>query len=197
MKLEQKRTILIVLSLLFLLSLIFVQKLEVARRYQEVGLAAKSIAVPASSRQCVDCHRQGTPGIIDHWKGSQHADQGVGCADCHQAKKGDADAFDHYGHLIATVVTPRDCGRCHPGRDQGIRSQPPRRRRQHPGVARQFPGRTGGRRASALRAPFADPGPAARGGQRQGQLLFGLPAVPRLEGRACSARTAARSRSTT
>ena len=25
----------------------------------------------------------------------------------------DADAFDHYGALIATVVTPRDCGRCH------------------------------------------------------------------------------------
>lgn len=114
MKLEQKRTILIVLSLLFLISLIFVQRLEVARRYQEVGLVAKSIAVPASSRQCVDCHRQGTPGIIDHWKGSLHAVKGVGCADCHQAQKGDADAFDHYGKLIATVVTPRDCGRCHP-----------------------------------------------------------------------------------
>lgn len=113
MTLEQKRTILIVLSLLFLLSLIFVQKLEVARRYEEVGLADKTIAVPASSRQCVDCHSQQTPGIIDHWKGSRHAETGVGCTDCHQAKSGDADAFDHYGQLIATVITPRDCGRCH------------------------------------------------------------------------------------
>lgn len=113
MTLEQKRTILIVLSLLFLVSLIFVQKMEVARRHEEVGLAPASIAVPASSRQCVECHRQQTPGIIDHWKGSKHARTGVGCAECHQAEKGDADAFDHYGQLIATVVTPRDCGRCH------------------------------------------------------------------------------------
>lgn len=113
MTLEQKRTILIVLSLLFLLSLIFVQRMEVARKHEEVGLAPKAIAVPASSKQCVECHRQQTPGIIDHWKGSRHAITGVGCVDCHQAKKGDADGFDHYGQFIATVITPRDCGRCH------------------------------------------------------------------------------------
>ena len=113
MTLEQKRTVLIVLSLVFVLSLLFVQRLEVLRRYQEAGLAEHPIAVPASSRQCVDCHVQGTPGIVDHWRGSTHAARGVGCVDCHRADDADADAFDHYGATVATVVTPRDCSACH------------------------------------------------------------------------------------
>jgi hypothetical protein len=113
MTLKEKRTILIVLSGLFLLSLLFVQKLEVARRYEEAGLTKHVAAIPASSSQCVDCHLQSTPGIIDHWQGSTHAFKGVGCVDCHQAAAGEADAFVHYGYTIATVVTPRDCSVCH------------------------------------------------------------------------------------
>lgn len=113
MTLEQKRTVLIVLSLLFLLSLLFVQRLEVVRRAEEAGLVDHPIAVPASSRQCVDCHVQGTPGIVDHWEGSTHAVKGVGCVDCHKAAEADADSFSHYGARIATIVTPRDCGACH------------------------------------------------------------------------------------
>ena len=113
MTLKEKRTILIVLSGLFLTSLIFVQKLEVTRRHEEAGLSPHSVAIPASSRQCVDCHIQGTPGIVDHWRGSTHALKGVGCVDCHRADQADADAFPHYGYTVATVVTPRDCATCH------------------------------------------------------------------------------------
>ncbi|MEO1085076.1 MAG: multiheme c-type cytochrome [Acidobacteriota bacterium] len=113
MTLEQKRTVLIILSLLFLISLLFVQRLEVVRRAQEAGLTEHSVAIPASSRQCVDCHSQGSPGIVDHWEGSTHAAKGVGCVDCHLAETADADAFVHYGATIATVVTPRDCAVCH------------------------------------------------------------------------------------
>ena len=39
MTLEQKRWIIVGLAIVFLLSLLFVQRLEVARRYEEVGLA--------------------------------------------------------------------------------------------------------------------------------------------------------------
>ena len=113
MTLREKRTILIVLSGLFLASLVFVQKLEVTRRYEEAGLSPHSVAIPASSRQCVDCHIQGTPGIVDHWRDSTHALKGVGCVDCHQAHEDDADAFPHYGYTVATIVTPRDCAVCH------------------------------------------------------------------------------------
>jgi hypothetical protein len=113
MNLNQKRTIIAVLSLIFLLSLLLVQRMEVARRYEEIGLVPGHVAVPAASQSCVDCHGQSTPGIVDHWKASTHATTGVGCVACHQAQEGDADAFTHYGEHIATVVTPNDCSRCH------------------------------------------------------------------------------------
>lgn len=113
MTLNQKRTIIAVLAFLFLVSLLYVQKLEVARKYEEAGLAEHVIAVPASSKACVDCHQQSNPGIVSHWKGSTHARSGVSCVECHKADKEDADAFLHYNVTIATVITPRDCARCH------------------------------------------------------------------------------------
>ena len=97
----------------FLLSLVLVQWLETARRAEESGLRKAHVSVPSSSESCVDCHSQGTPGIIDHWEGSTHAEKGVGCVECHTANKDDADAFEHYGVQVATVVTPRDCAQCH------------------------------------------------------------------------------------
>jgi len=113
MTLRTKQWIIGALGVAFLLSLLLVQQREVARREAEVGLRPEVIAVPVASRGCVDCHRQASPGIIDHWVGSTHAEKGVGCVECHKADERDADAFTHYGALIATVVTPRDCGTCH------------------------------------------------------------------------------------
>lgn len=110
---KTKQLIIAALGGLFLLSLVFVQWMEVARKRQEAGLAAPHIAVPANSKACVDCHAQTTPGIVDHWKGSTHAEKGVGCAECHRAEPGEADMFVHYGAPIAAVVTPLDCSRCH------------------------------------------------------------------------------------
>jgi hypothetical protein len=113
MSLDAKRWIIGILGLMFLASLIFVQYMEIMRRKEESGHGAAHIVIPASSAQCVECHQQSNPAIIDHWKGSSHAKKGIGCVECHQAEKGDADGFDHYGAFIATVVTPRDCRRCH------------------------------------------------------------------------------------
>jgi hydroxylamine dehydrogenase len=70
------------------------------------------------SETCVTCHMQVTPGIVEQWRSSRHAARAAGCVECHEAQKGDADAFEHYGALIATVVTPRDCARCHRQEDQ-------------------------------------------------------------------------------
>ena len=115
MKLQTKKTVIGLLGLLFMLSLVLVQAMEVTRRRQEAGLSGVHSAVPASSKSCVDCHGQATasPGIVDHWKGSTHAVKGVGCVECHQAQAEDVDGFEHYGAHIATIVTPQDCGRCH------------------------------------------------------------------------------------
>ncbi len=117
MTLDQKRWVIGGLGLLFLLSLVAVQWLEVSRRAHEAGGRRTAVSVqatPAASRQCVDCHTQVSRGIVDHWAGSTHAEKGVACVDCHKAEAKDADAFTHYGAQIATIVTPRDCARCHP-----------------------------------------------------------------------------------
>ncbi|MCG8450076.1 MAG: hypothetical protein MI725_10930 [Pirellulales bacterium] len=113
MNLKVKQLIIGLLGFLFLASLVFVQWMEVARKREEAGLVAHTVSIPATSIGCVDCHRQSSPGIIDHWTGSTHAVKGVGCVECHKAEKGDIDAFNHYGALIATIVTPKDCSRCH------------------------------------------------------------------------------------
>lgn len=63
--------------------------------------------------RCVTCHKEKSPGIYKQWFASKHAMHKVTCIDCHGAQKGDADAFDHYDGLIATLVTPKDCGGCH------------------------------------------------------------------------------------
>ena len=114
MSLTTKRWIIALLSAAFVASLLFVQWREVVRKQDESGTHAKHIVIPDSSLNCIECHQKSTPGIIDHWKGSTHALKGVGCVECHKAVKGDIDGFDHYGAHIATIVTPRDCGSCHP-----------------------------------------------------------------------------------
>ena len=113
MSVKMKQGIVAVLGFAFLGSLFYVQRLEVIRRQEEVGLRSHHVAIPTSSKSCVECHGNQSPGIIDHWKGSTHALKGVGCVECHQAEKDEPDAFTHYGATIATIVTPLDCARCH------------------------------------------------------------------------------------
>ncbi len=113
MSLTLKKAVIVVLSLLFLASLVFVQATEVVRREREAGLREPHVVVPASSEQCVSCHAQSSPGIVQQWKGSTHGEKGVGCVACHQADPRDPDSFTHYGEVIATIVTPLDCSRCH------------------------------------------------------------------------------------
>jgi len=73
--------------------------------------------------RCMTCHKEKTPGLYRQWYVSPHAAHDVTCLDCHAAEPGDADAFDHEGAKVATLVTPADCGRCHEAeRDQVERS---------------------------------------------------------------------------
>ncbi len=76
-----------------------------------------SAAVPIFSAEtqsdCQSCHSKTSPGIVSQWKGSKHGAAGIDCLACHQAAKTDPDAFEHNGHLIATIVSPKDCAQCH------------------------------------------------------------------------------------
>jgi len=62
---------------------------------------------------CVDCHKKSSPGLAHQWQDSAHAQANVNCLDCHLADSVDDDAMEHEGSIIATIVSPKDCGRCH------------------------------------------------------------------------------------
>lgn len=72
-----------------------------------------SMGVALAAEDCVSCHQEKNPGLYQQWKNSKHGENGIGCIDCHQADTKDVDAFDHYGATIATLVTPKDCAKCH------------------------------------------------------------------------------------
>ena len=51
--------------------------------------------------------------FIKNGEHSKHYGANVGCYECHEAKKGEADAFEHEGKLISVIVSPKDCSKCH------------------------------------------------------------------------------------
>ncbi|MDQ1354840.1 MAG: hydroxylamine dehydrogenase [Acidobacteriota bacterium] len=77
------------------------------------ALMARSAESDKTAGNCLTCHKEKTPGLYQQWLNSAHSVNGITCIDCHNAKKGDSDAFMHYDALIATLVTPKDCGQCH------------------------------------------------------------------------------------
>lgn len=76
-------------------------------------VGASQLSAQENSDRCIECHGDKSPGIVSHWQDSMHAALDVSCLDCHGADKRDADAWNHEGDLIATIVTPRDCAECH------------------------------------------------------------------------------------
>jgi len=69
--------------------------------------------ISEATRECIECHKESTPVINQQWGASKHYRGNVGCYECHQAEEKDIDAFDHYGHIISIIVSPKDCARCH------------------------------------------------------------------------------------
>ncbi|MEW8505118.1 MAG: multiheme c-type cytochrome [Candidatus Thiodiazotropha sp.] len=63
--------------------------------------------------ECISCHQKSSSGLTRQWRNSAHAEAGVNCLDCHKASVDDSDAITHEGQVIATIVSPLDCSRCH------------------------------------------------------------------------------------
>jgi hypothetical protein len=110
MTLQIKQAIVAVLSLFFLASLLVVAWIEGGKH--RVG-GRPAAVVSGDNKGCVSCHQDKTPVIVAQWKDSMHAPKGVGCIECHGAEKDQPDAFRHEGAYIATIVSPKDCSRCH------------------------------------------------------------------------------------
>ena len=87
-------------------------------------------SMPPAAEACIECHRATTPGLFADWAKSRHANANITCLDCHLVQPGDTDIAkghdQYYGRSdlpkgeekykvpIASIVTPKDCSRCHP-----------------------------------------------------------------------------------
>ncbi len=69
--------------------------------------------ISEESKQCIECHKTEDPGIFQQWGDSRHYRANVACYECHRADESDPDAFEHFDRYIATIVSPKDCSRCH------------------------------------------------------------------------------------
>ncbi len=94
-----------VLRLLLILFCTFSHADKVKVDKSEWGLEA--------GKACITCHAKTSKGLATQWEESKHGQIGLNCLDCHRASEDDDDAITHEGEVIATVVSPKDCGRCH------------------------------------------------------------------------------------
>lgn len=69
--------------------------------------------ISPESAACIECHKMQSPVIYEQWGDSKHFRGKIGCFECHKAERAEVDAFDHYGQVISTIVSPKDCARCH------------------------------------------------------------------------------------
>ncbi len=101
------------LSFLLLVVLIIVSSVEM-KRSKEVEA---KVEISGVTKKCIDCHTSKGIAVklIDEWKLSKHAQQNIGCYECHKAEKTDWDAFQcpESDIVVAKHPTPKDCAECH------------------------------------------------------------------------------------
>jgi hypothetical protein len=73
--------------------------------------AVAVIAMPALGAECVECHKNNTPGVVTDWSLSKHAANDVGCDTCHgEGHTGPDDV------ARVRIPTPDVCAECHEDR---------------------------------------------------------------------------------
>ncbi|MEK7795334.1 MAG: multiheme c-type cytochrome [Candidatus Hydrogenedentota bacterium] len=86
----------------------------------QLGLAAGAYGqgymlkeISDKSRGCILCHKESSKVIYEQWGDSKHFRANIGCYECHKAEQTDPDVMLHYDDYISSIVSPRDCARCH------------------------------------------------------------------------------------
>ena len=75
---------------------------------------AEAVDALATSRDdCVVCHRQSTPGIVEQYGQSTMAAAEGGGRDCHEVASDYPGAVEHEGTFVLNQPTPARCERCH------------------------------------------------------------------------------------
>ncbi len=67
----------------------------------------------ASTDECVTCHREASPGIVDQFGHSSMAAAEVTCRDCHEVNASYPGAVEHEGSYVLPSPTTAKCEKCH------------------------------------------------------------------------------------
>ena len=70
-------------------------------------------ALATSQDDCVVCHRDETPGIVQQYSFSTMAAAEVSCRDCHQVSEDYPAAVEHEGSYVLAAPTAAMCQECH------------------------------------------------------------------------------------
>lgn len=117
------------------------KRVVVALLVAVLWISAASGQVSTVTDECIACHASVTPGLVDNWRKSRHANVTpaealkktelqrrlsadsipeklagvvVGCAECHTLNAAShKDTFVHHDQQIHLTVTPKDCAVCH------------------------------------------------------------------------------------
>jgi hydroxylamine dehydrogenase len=74
---------------------------------------ARVNALESSRDECVVCHRETSPGIIEQYGHSTMAAAEVACRDCHVVPSDYPGAIEHEGAYVLSQPTPTMCAKCH------------------------------------------------------------------------------------
>ncbi|MEZ4769098.1 MAG: multiheme c-type cytochrome [Caldilineales bacterium] len=77
------------------------------------GQVERVDALANSNNDCVVCHRNTTPGIVEQYGHSTMAGAGVKCQDCHEVAADYPDAVEHEGTYVVGSPTTAMCETCH------------------------------------------------------------------------------------
>jgi len=100
-------------ALIVVLGLILIAQVIIRSLTSDAAVEARPNALAGSTDDCVDCHRQATPGIVQQFGVSTMAAAKVTCRDCHGVASGYAGASEHEGAYILGSPSTAMCQVCH------------------------------------------------------------------------------------
>jgi hydroxylamine dehydrogenase len=86
--------------------------LVISRAGKPVDLSTVDV-LANSSDDCVTCHREKSPGIVNQFSHSAMAAAEVTCRDCHEVDANYPGATEHEGSYILAAPTTAKCQKCH------------------------------------------------------------------------------------
>ncbi|MCB8818401.1 multiheme c-type cytochrome [Desulfosporosinus shakirovi] len=77
-------------------------------------LSQVSLTSSPENAQCIECHQNESPGILDQYHDGKHSQRGVQCLDCHKPLEGQEKMTTvHYEVQMVAAPTPNNCAQCH------------------------------------------------------------------------------------